>query len=216
MKKRQRGRHQAAARRGKPKELSRGDCGSRRKLAAACSKMSRRAAVAWRKRNVSRNICTEKNYGPRQELGAGGIRMTLRAKVTQRKEAELQGHSHEGQSVEQGRKSQTRNKFAEGTQKGRTLRRRQLIRQEGINGNRNRDFEEQPRLKNERTTSDIYRKEVGGCEASSRDFQQITENEELGIVEGSPPSEKEKDPTSAVSVRRAGKVGSPATLERKT
>jgi hypothetical protein len=41
--KRHRGRNLAAGRRGEPKELTRGDCGSRRKLAAACRKVSRRA-----------------------------------------------------------------------------------------------------------------------------------------------------------------------------
>jgi hypothetical protein len=46
--------------------------------------------VAWRKRNVSRIIGTQGNCGPRQELGAAGIRMTLRAKVARRREHELQ------------------------------------------------------------------------------------------------------------------------------
>jgi hypothetical protein len=44
-KKRHRDRHLAAGRRGEPKELTRGDCGSQRKLAAPCRKVSRRAAV---------------------------------------------------------------------------------------------------------------------------------------------------------------------------
>jgi hypothetical protein len=55
-KKRHRGRHISAGRRRKPKELTRGDCGSRGKLAAACRKVSCHAAVAWRKRKLSRNI----------------------------------------------------------------------------------------------------------------------------------------------------------------
>jgi Ni/Co efflux regulator RcnB len=41
----------AAGRRGEPKELARRDCRSRRRLAAACRKVSRHAEVAWRKRN---------------------------------------------------------------------------------------------------------------------------------------------------------------------
>jgi hypothetical protein len=57
-KKRQRGRHISAGRLGKPKELTRGDCGSRGKLAAACRKVSRCAAVAWRKRIVVRKDLT--------------------------------------------------------------------------------------------------------------------------------------------------------------
>jgi hypothetical protein len=58
MKKRHRGRHVAAGRRGEPKELTRGDCGPRRRLAAACRKVSRRAGVAWRKRIVVRRDLT--------------------------------------------------------------------------------------------------------------------------------------------------------------
>jgi hypothetical protein len=38
---------------------------------------------------------------------------------------------------------------------------RQLLRLEGTNGTRNRDFKEQLRLGNERTTSRIYRKTIG-------------------------------------------------------
>jgi hypothetical protein len=55
-KKRHRGQKLAAGRRGEPKELTRGDCGSQRKLAAACRKMSRSAAVAWHRRNFFRKI----------------------------------------------------------------------------------------------------------------------------------------------------------------
>jgi hypothetical protein len=54
LKQQHRGRHLAAGRRGEPKELTRGDCGSRRKLAATGRKVSHRAAVSWRKRNVFR------------------------------------------------------------------------------------------------------------------------------------------------------------------
>jgi hypothetical protein len=52
--------------------------------------VSHRAAVAWRKRNVFWNIPTKGNCGPRQELGAARIRMTLCAKVARRKEYGLQ------------------------------------------------------------------------------------------------------------------------------
>jgi hypothetical protein len=45
-KKRHRGRHIAAGRRMKPTQLTQGDCESRRKLAAACRNVSRRATVA--------------------------------------------------------------------------------------------------------------------------------------------------------------------------
>jgi hypothetical protein len=98
--KQHRGRRLPAGRRGEPKELTRGDCGSRRKLAAACRKVSRRAAVARRKGKFFRNIWTQGNYGPRRELAAAGIRMTHTAKVAQRKGRGLQGRSHEEPSVE--------------------------------------------------------------------------------------------------------------------
>jgi hypothetical protein len=101
MKKGQRGRHLAAGRRGEPKELTRGDCGSQRKLAAACRKVSRGAAVARGKGNVFRKIRTWGNCGPRKELASAARNMTLCAKVEQRKGHGLQGRSHEGPSVEQ-------------------------------------------------------------------------------------------------------------------
>jgi hypothetical protein len=109
MKKWHRGRHLAAGQCGEPKELTRGDCGARRKLAATCRKMSHRAVVARCKRNVSRKIRTQGNCGPWKELAAASRKITCCAKVAQRK-----GRSLEGLSVEQGRrKNQTRNKFAE-------------------------------------------------------------------------------------------------------
>jgi hypothetical protein len=51
-KKRLRGRKTAAGRCGEAKELTPSDCGSGKKLAAACRKVSSCAAVAWRKRNL--------------------------------------------------------------------------------------------------------------------------------------------------------------------
>jgi hypothetical protein len=59
-KKRHRGKKQAAERYEEPKELARGICGSRRKLVAACRKVSRRAAVARRRRNAFKNETQKK------------------------------------------------------------------------------------------------------------------------------------------------------------
>jgi hypothetical protein len=84
-KKRPRGRRIAAGRRVNPTKLIRGDAESRKKLVDACRKVSCRAAVAWRKRNLVRDIRTLGNCGPRQELGAAGIMVTLRAKLARRK-----------------------------------------------------------------------------------------------------------------------------------
>jgi hypothetical protein len=144
----------AAERGQKRKERTWGNRGSRRKSAAACRKVSRRAKVAWRKRNLFRNVQTQRNCGPRKRLTVTGIRMTRCAKVARHKK-----RNHEGPSVEQGRrKNKTRNKTARGTRIGRTLGRSQLMCQEGTNGTRNRDVKEQLRLANERTTRGIYRK----------------------------------------------------------
>jgi hypothetical protein len=55
-KKRHRSRKPTAGRRGEPKELTRSDCGSGKKLAAACRKVSSYATVAWSKINLSRKI----------------------------------------------------------------------------------------------------------------------------------------------------------------
>jgi hypothetical protein len=53
-----RSKKQAAGRHEEPKELTRGICGSWRELAVACRKVSRRATVAWRKRNIFREVLT--------------------------------------------------------------------------------------------------------------------------------------------------------------
>jgi hypothetical protein len=84
---RHRGRKQAAGRHVEPKELNRGICGSRKKLAAAFRKMSRRATVAWRKRNVFRKILTHGNCGLRKEVTAAGMKVTR-----------CLGHRHKGQN----------------------------------------------------------------------------------------------------------------------
>jgi hypothetical protein len=80
-KKRRRGRKLTAGRPGELNELTRSDYGSGKKLAAACRKMTRRAAVARRKRNVFRKTGTQGNCGPRKRLTAAGIKMTRRARV---------------------------------------------------------------------------------------------------------------------------------------
>jgi hypothetical protein len=114
-----------------------------------------------KKRHRGRNLAADRRQspkdGPRKKLAASGKKMTRLARVVWRKE-----RSREGPSVEHGRrKNQTRNKFARGTRNGWTPGRRQLMRQEGTGGTRNRDFKEQLRLGSERTTSGIYRKTIG-------------------------------------------------------
>jgi hypothetical protein len=79
----------AAERRQKRKERTQGNCGSRRKSAATCRKVSHCAKVAWRKRNLFRNVQTQRKCGPWKELGTGN-RLTHRAEVGRSKEHGLQ------------------------------------------------------------------------------------------------------------------------------
>jgi hypothetical protein len=55
----------AAERRQKMKERTRGYSGSRKTSAAVCRKVSRRAKVAWRKRNLIRKIRIQASCEPR-------------------------------------------------------------------------------------------------------------------------------------------------------
>jgi hypothetical protein len=64
-KKRHRGRHLAAGHHRKPKELTRGDCGSRGKLAATCRKMTRHAGMAQHKGHGRKRQMLEKE--PRKD-----------------------------------------------------------------------------------------------------------------------------------------------------
>jgi hypothetical protein len=75
-KKRHKCKKQAAERCEEPKELTRGICGSRKKLAAACRNVSRRATVAWRKRSIFRDILTHENCGLQKEVTASRRKIT--------------------------------------------------------------------------------------------------------------------------------------------
>jgi hypothetical protein len=86
-KRRHRGRKQATGRREEPKELTRGDHGSRKMLAAACRKASRRATVAWLKRNVFRKSWTCGYCGLRKEVTASR-KMVARCERHRRKVAQ--------------------------------------------------------------------------------------------------------------------------------
>jgi hypothetical protein len=137
-KKRHRGRKQAEGRRGEPEELTRGDCGFRKKLAAACRKVSRHATVAWRKRNIFRISWTQAICGPRQELAAGR-NMTRRAGVARR----------EGNLV---REYSTRDNIAPKTRRGRTEENRRWKGQGCEKGIRSRDIVEPLHLRKGRKT----------------------------------------------------------------
>jgi hypothetical protein len=175
----------------KRKERTRGNRGSRRKSATACRKVSHCARVAWYRKSVVRKIGTQENCGSCKEFAAAGIRATRCAKVARSK-----GRSHEGPLVQrEQRTTQTKIKFSRASQKGRTLRMRQLVRLEGTNGTRNQDFKEQLCLGNERTTSGIYRKTIGleiikrAVRISSR-MRKVTD---LTLWRGRPPPKRKRN-----------------------
>jgi hypothetical protein len=94
-KKRRRARKPAAGRRGEPNELTRGDCGSGKKLAAVCKEITRRATVVWRKKNVFRKIVSQENCGPRSKLTAAEIMMTRHAGVAWPREKCVKNRLHQ-------------------------------------------------------------------------------------------------------------------------
>jgi hypothetical protein len=145
-KKRHRDRKPAAGRRGEPNELTRGDCGSGKKLAAACKKITGRETVAWCKRNVLRKIVTQGNCELRSTLTAAGIMMTCRAGVAWLREMFV-------------RKDRTKSQAEQETMKGRKDGGlwNGLKCNSGIKDPRTR---QQLHLGNERTTSMIYRKAI--------------------------------------------------------
>jgi flagellar biosynthesis chaperone FliJ len=80
--KRYRGKKQAAERCEESEELTRGICGSRRKLAAACRKVSRRAAVARSRRDAFKNERTQD--GCQRRLAAARRGTSHRAEVVRK------------------------------------------------------------------------------------------------------------------------------------
>jgi hypothetical protein len=89
LRKQRRGQKQAAGRCEEPKKLNRGIRGSWEKLAAACRKVFRHAAVAWRRINAFRKILTHGFCGLRKEVTAARVRITRCA-----------GHGRKGRNKE--------------------------------------------------------------------------------------------------------------------
>jgi hypothetical protein len=79
--KRRRVRNLATGRHQKMEERTRGYCGPRRKLAAACRKVSCHAKVAWRKRNLIRKIRIQACSESQKELALARREMMHHAKV---------------------------------------------------------------------------------------------------------------------------------------
>jgi hypothetical protein len=91
LKKRHRGRRLTAERGKNPKERTRGNYGSRKRLTVAGGKMTRRAGMAWRKRKVIRKKCTR----DRVEQEARRVRM-LRKRLQKetKRQRELENYIH--------------------------------------------------------------------------------------------------------------------------
>jgi hypothetical protein len=182
-KKRLKGRKLAAGRHGESKQLTQGDCGSRRKLAAACRKVSHRAAVAWRKRNVFRKIRTWGNWGSRCKFTVASRKMACRARVAWRRKNVV-------------RKDRTRQQVERGTSKG---------REETVEGPRMQNWNKEPGHKTAATTQEGIQQDpqedprTGDQETSSWDFQRVVDNQGLGIVEGSPPSKAVEEPLACLA-----------------
>jgi hypothetical protein len=130
-------------------------------LTVAGRKITRRATVAWSRKNAVRRIGTQENCGLHKELDAVGIRATRCAKVARGRENGLQRKGKDD--------------ITPRTQKGRTEENRRLspeckngvryrgLRQQfqgkiGVNDPRTRW---QLRLMSERTTSEFARKAFG-------------------------------------------------------
>jgi hypothetical protein len=181
----------AAERRQKGKERTQGNRGSRRKSAAACRKVSRRAKVAWQKRNLFKNVQTQRNCGSWKKLTLTSIRMTCCAKMAPHKE-----RSHEGPLVKQGRqKKQTRNKFTSGTRKGWTFRKRRRVDLEGSTGVNDPNTRRHWRLKNEKTAGRIFEKSFRLQIAKREDGSSVSS---LKITDwtlwwGRPPHKRKKE-----------------------
>jgi hypothetical protein len=127
--KRHRDRHLAAGRREEPKELTWVVCRSRRKLAAACRKVSHRTAVARHKGYVFRKIRTQGNCGMWKELAVARREMTHCTKVAQRR-----GHD---------RKRYYQDNIVQETWKGQEFRKRRWKGPECNSGIRDRGIGQQ-------------------------------------------------------------------------
>jgi hypothetical protein len=85
-KKRHRGKKKAAERCEEPKELTLGICGSRRKLAAACRKVSHCATVAHCRRDAFKNKRTQNQIGYQKLLAVARRGTSLHAIIAQQKQ----------------------------------------------------------------------------------------------------------------------------------
>jgi hypothetical protein len=111
LRKRRRDRNLAAGRRQKPKRRIQASCKSRRRLTVAGKMTTRRATVAWRKKNVFRKTGTKENCGPHKEFAAARIRTTRRAKTARGRD---HGFQRQGKDVIAHRTQKRRKEEKEG------------------------------------------------------------------------------------------------------
>jgi hypothetical protein len=158
LRKRRRDRNLAAGRRQKPKRRIRAS----RRLTVACRKTTRRATVAWRKRNVFRRIGTQGNCGPRKRLTAAGIKMTRHTRVAWPKGNFVRKDWTRIQAEQETPKRRNDGKgLWRGLEYNNGLTNRGLSRQlRSKTGIKDPRTGQQLRLGNERTTSMIYRKAI--------------------------------------------------------
>jgi hypothetical protein len=96
--KRRGNRNLAAERRQKPKEMTLGYCGSRNRVTIADRKVSRRAAVARRRRDIFTQERTRVKRGPLEQLVAARRGATLRVKMAGRETAKRRTFRRKRQS----------------------------------------------------------------------------------------------------------------------
>jgi hypothetical protein len=203
-----------AERRQNIRERTRRNSGSRRKSIVACSKVSCRAIVAWRKRNIIRKVRIQESRESRKELAVARRKVLRREEVAWRKR-----HI--------ARKVCTRANVVREIQRGRAFGRRRQQEAECSNGISSRSVEKQVYLRKgrkpsrvsedgEEATTGKYGKRSQGFQenhgngvrkASKLDVQRATKNDGTDLVEGSTPSKKEKETTVRAE---AGNVETPA------
>jgi hypothetical protein len=101
--KRRRNRNLAVERRQKPKERTRGYCGSRNRVTIADRKVSLRAAVAWRRRDIFAQERTRVKRGSLEQLVAAHRVATLHAKLAGRETSKRRKFGRKRQLKQEGR-----------------------------------------------------------------------------------------------------------------
>lgn len=180
-KKQHRGEKLAAGQYREPKELTWGDCGSRKKLAATCRKISCHAAVARHKRIFFMKNLTQGNCGPWKKL------------VTSRKSGKAQAKLCQ-EILDQGQCWTGNSERINGEQ---TLERPAM--QNGNKGpNRDWHWRVEPRTvtapgKRRKAQEDpIWNLQRENRETSSQNVQRVMKNDGLNIMEPPPPEQEKK------------------------